>query len=222
MAKIFLALAHRRILTKEAGVLCYIAQTVLHAQRARGHHEKLELEIAKMTREQQKEQHSAALWTKIQKRRAATERRLQRKKSLARTDAAKTPQTHAAQRSRPSASTFSPEPQSCGPNTSATETPNNPLSNELRQDTACAISDRPIPSSTPKIPLNPLLPLDTAIPPVTPLFPLDTKIMGGTPLLPCVDHHIPVPFWKSLNPIPQGLKAQGARALNVGAEALTP
>ena len=42
MAKIFHALVQRRLSPKEAGVLCYIAQTILHSHRAIAYQQKLE------------------------------------------------------------------------------------------------------------------------------------------------------------------------------------
>jgi hypothetical protein len=46
MTKIFLAVLQRRLSRKEAGVLTYMAQTILHAQRAVAENARIEMEIA--------------------------------------------------------------------------------------------------------------------------------------------------------------------------------
>ena len=46
MRKIFQAMVERRLTPKEAGVLCYIATTVLHTHRAMQYQQKLEAEKA--------------------------------------------------------------------------------------------------------------------------------------------------------------------------------
>jgi hypothetical protein len=44
MLKVFRAMAQRRISGKDAGVVCYIAQTILHCHRDTAYHRKLEIE----------------------------------------------------------------------------------------------------------------------------------------------------------------------------------
>jgi hypothetical protein len=46
MGKVFHALAADRISTRKAGVLCYIAQTILHSARAMALQKKLDAEVA--------------------------------------------------------------------------------------------------------------------------------------------------------------------------------
>jgi hypothetical protein len=46
MAIIFHAMVQRRLSAREAGVLCFIAQTILHSHRAIAYHEKLQAEAA--------------------------------------------------------------------------------------------------------------------------------------------------------------------------------
>jgi len=46
MLKIFRGMAQRRIPAKDAGILCYIAQTVLHCQRDSVYHQKLQAQAA--------------------------------------------------------------------------------------------------------------------------------------------------------------------------------
>jgi len=65
MAKIFHALVQRRISTREAGVLCYIAQTILHTHRAVLQNERYKAQTEVKTAEQRKEELGAILWAQI-------------------------------------------------------------------------------------------------------------------------------------------------------------
>ena len=47
MAKVFCAMLERRLSPKEAGVLCYIAQTILHCQRLSAYFDKVKEQLAK-------------------------------------------------------------------------------------------------------------------------------------------------------------------------------
>jgi hypothetical protein len=57
-----------------------MAQTILHAQRAVAENARVEMEIARAAREQQKEEHSAALYAGMAKRRAEITRRIREQK----------------------------------------------------------------------------------------------------------------------------------------------
>ena len=48
----------------------------------------------------------------------------------------------------------------------------------LRGRRSCAISDRPTPSSAPKNPLSPIIPVHTRRPPVSPIIPVHTQKQG--------------------------------------------
>jgi hypothetical protein len=65
MSKVFHALVQRRITAKDAGVLCYISQTILQSQRAMAYLQKLNKESAEESNEEELQELRRRAWPKI-------------------------------------------------------------------------------------------------------------------------------------------------------------